>query len=215
MKPVHRQWLLLLSPDPQDLQDPRQRANLYELHTPCPMARKKQAAETVLDPIAPSDNTEMPTETVTAPEVDSAKVVRIRGEKKVGQELLDFVKANEGMPVEDLAFNAGYYTKTTNVETGETNTTPHKTEFFKAVTEASTGIGFTSTKRTYSTRKGRAPIITVGKLGNCVVGARHSAVAGFEAGSKVLVTSEAGKITLTAYEGAEPAEDEQGDDLDI
>lgn len=179
------------------------------------MARKKQAAETVLDPIAPSDNTEMPTETVTAPEVDSAKVVRIRGEKKVGQELLDFVKANEGMPVEDLAFNAGYYTKTTNVETGETNTTPHKTEFFKAVTEASTGIGFTSTKRTYSTRKGRAPIITVGKLGNCVVGARHSAVAGFEAGSKVLVTSEAGKITLTAYEGAEPAEDEQGDDLDI
>lgn len=176
------------------------------------MARKKQAAEAVLDN---PETDSMTTETATAPETtDSAKVVRVRGEKKVGQELLDFVKANEGMPVEDLAFNAGYYTKTTNVETGETNTTPHKTEFFKAVTEASTGIPFVSTKRTYSTRKGRAPVITVGRLGNCVVGARHSTVAGFEPGSKVQVTSEAGRIILTPYEGA--AGDAEGDeDLDI
>ena len=122
------------------------------------------------------------------------------------------------MPVEDLAFNAGYYTKTTNPETGETNTTPHKTEFFKAVTEASTGIPFVSTKRTYSTRKGRAPVITVGRLGNCVVGARHSTVAGFEPGSKVHVTSEAGKIVLTPYEGGpieDEAEEAEGDDLDL
>lgn len=180
------------------------------------MARKKQGAETVLDPI---ENDQMPTE-VAAPELDNevsegAKTVRVRGEKKVGQELLDFVKENEGMPVEELAFNAGYYTKTTNVETGETTTTPHKTEFFKAVTEASTGIPFVSAKRAYSSRKGRAPVITVGKLGNCVVGARHSSVAGFEPGSKVQVASEAGKIVLTPYEGgdADVASDE--DDLDL
>lgn len=175
------------------------------------MARKNQADVAVLN--SPETN-EMPTETATAKEVNSAKLVRVRGEKKTGQELLDFVKANEGMPVEDLAFNAGYYTKATNAETGETTTTPHKSEFFKAVTEASTGIGFTSTKRTYSTRKGRAPVITVGKLGNCVVGARHSSVAGFEPGSKVSVSSEAGRIVLTPYEGSEPAENADAEDED-
>jgi hypothetical protein len=180
------------------------------------MARKKQGADTaVLDPI---ENNQMPTE-VLAPEVEaeaSAKTVRVRGEKKVGQELLDFVKENEGMPVEELAFNAGYYTKTTDVETGETTTTPHKTEFFKAVTEASTGIAFPATKRAYSSRKGRAPVITVGKLGNCVVGARHSSVAGFDPGSKVQVTSEAGKIVLTPYEGTDaPEAASEEDDLDL
>jgi len=179
------------------------------------MARKKQGAEAVLDN---PETDSMPTEAAPQTEInEGAKIVRVRGEKKVGQELLDFVKANEGMPVEDLAFNAGYYTKTTNVETGETNTTPHKTEFFKAVTEASTGIPFTSVKRAYSSRKGRAPVITVGKLGNCVVGARHSSVAGFEPGSKVHVTSEAGKIVLTPYEGGAGDEiDAEGeDDLDL
>lgn len=179
------------------------------------MARKKQGAKAVLDN---PETDSMPTETAIQTETnEGAKIVRVRGEKKVGQELLDFVKANEGMPVEDLAFNAGYYTKTTNVETGETNTTPHKTEFFKAVTEASTGIPFTSVKRAYSSRKGRAPVITVGKLGNCVVGARHSSVAGFEPGSKVFVTSEAGKIVLTPYEGGAGDEvDAEGeDDLDL
>jgi hypothetical protein len=182
------------------------------------MARKKQATEAVLDH---PETDSMSTETLTtiAEAAENAKVVRVRGEKKVGQELLDFVKANEGMPVEDLAFNAGYYTKTTNVETGETNTTPHKTEFFKAVTEASTGIPFVSTKRTYSTRKGRAPVITVGKLGNCVVGARHSSVAGFGPGSKVQVASEAGKIILTPYEGgladAEVEGEGADEDLDL
>ena len=181
------------------------------------MARKKQGAETVLDPI---ETDQMPTE-VAAPEIENevsegAKTVRVRGEKKVGQELLDFVKENEGMPVEELAFNAGYYTKTTNVETGETTTTPHKTEFFKAVTEASTGVAFTSAKRAYSSRRGRAPVITVGKTGNCVVGARHGAVAGFGPGSKVQVTSEAGKIVLTPYEGADaPEEASSEDDLDL
>lgn len=197
------------------MQSRHQRGNLYESTTDASMARKKQGAEAVLDS---PETDQMSTEaTIEATETtETAKTVKVRGEKKVGQELLDFVKANEGMPVEDLAFNAGYYTKTTNVETGETNTTPHKQEFFKAVTEASTGIAFTPAKRAYSSRKGRAPVITVGKLGNCVVGMRHSSIAGFEPGSKVQVTSEAGRIILTPYEGSDaPEVSSEEDDLDL
>lgn len=184
----------------------------------CLMARKKQGAENASEPLETDQmTTEAATAETQAAEMNEGKtVVRVRGEKIVGQELLDFVKANEGMPVEDLAFNAGYYTKTTNVETGETTTTPHKTELFKAITEASTGVTFTSAKRAYSSRKGRAPVITVGKLGNCVVGARHSSVAGFAPGSKVQISSEEGKIVLTPYEGSDAPEiAEEEDDLDI
>lgn len=177
------------------------------------MARKKQGAEAVLD--SPETDEQMSTETATLEATETPKIVKIRGEKMTGQALLTFLKENEGMPVEDLAYNAGYYTKTVNSETGETKTTPHKSEFFKALTEASTGVPLTSAKRAYSSRKNRAPVITVAKSGNCVVGGRHSAVAGFEPGSKVLVTAEPGKIVLTVHEGEDVADEAGDDDLDL
>lgn len=185
------------------------------------MARKKQGTEAVLDPIELDTN--MPTETleaVSAPETAEAtesKKVKVSGERKTGQELLDFVRENQELPGSELAFGAGYYTKTTDVETGETSTRIHTNEFFKAVTEASTGIVIPTVKRAYSSRRGRAPIVTVGKMGNCVVGARHTAIAGFAAGSKVRVTAEEGRIVLEldpdAATGATAAD--ESDELDI
>jgi hypothetical protein len=180
------------------------------------MARKKQdSATAVLDPI--ETDSEMSVEAIApeAPEAAKSSKVKVGGERKAGQELLDYVQANQGVAGDELAFGAGYYTKITDAETGETQTRIHKNEFFKAVTEASTGIVIPSARRAYSSRKGRAPIVTVGKTGNCVVGARHSAIAGFEAGSKVQVTAEAGKIILTPLDSAEAAEVEGDDDLDL
>lgn len=177
------------------------------------MARKKQGAEAVLDPT--ETDSEMATETI-APETESkSNKVKVTGERKVGQELLAYVQENQGVPGDELAYGAGYYTKTTDPETGETNTRIHKNEFFKAVTEASTGIVIPAAKRAYTSRRGRAPIVTIGKSGNCVVGARHSAVAGFEPGSKVRVTAEAGRIVLEPCTDAESVAAGDDDELDL
>ena len=178
------------------------------------MARKKTGTEAVLDPI--DTDPEMATETI-APETEATRAskVKVSGERMSGQELLTYVQNNQGVPGEELAFGAGYYTKTTDAETGETNTRIHKNEFFKAVTEASTGIVIPTAKRAYSSRKGRAPIVTVGKTGNCVVGSRHSAIAGFEPCSKVRVTAEPGRIILEAADAAEAAAAAEDDDLDL
>lgn len=180
------------------------------------MARKKRDADTaVLDPI--ETDSEMSVEAV-APEAAQATKstkVKVGGERKVGQELLDYVQANQGVAGDELAFGAGYYTKITDAETGETQTRIHKNEFFKAITEASTGIVIPSARRAYSSRKGRAPIVTVGKTGNCVVGARHSAIAGFAPGSKVQVSAEEGKIILTPCTDAEAVAETEEDDLDL
>ena len=177
------------------------------------MARKNQGATAVLDPIEQNE-TQMSTETANAAPASQSKV-KVTGERKVGQELLDFVQANQSLPPEELAFGAGYYTKETDSETGETSTRLHKNEFFKAVTEASTGIAFVPTKRAFTARRGRAPVITVGKTGNCVVGARHANIAGFAPGSKVTVSAEAGKIVLTPCGDAEPAGEAAEEDLDL
>lgn len=180
------------------------------------MARKKQDSNTaVLDPI--ETDSEMSVEAIAPETAEASKSskVKVGGERKVGQELLDYVQANQGIAGEELAFGAGYYTKITDAETGETQTRIHKNEFFKALTEASTGIVIPSARRAYSSRKGRAPIVTVGKTGNCVVGARHSAIAGFAPGSKVQVTAEEGKIVLTPMSDTEAAEAEGDDDLDL
>lgn len=206
------------------MQDRRLRANLYGSATNSPMARKKAATENPVEPVEtdPMSVEAVTTETETTVTTEAAQspkatknITRTSGERKVGQELLDCLKENDGLPIEELAIKAGYFTRTVNNETGETSTTPHKQELFKATTEASTGLTFVSAKRSYTTRKGRAPVITVGKLGNCVVGARHSTIAGFEAGSKVQVFSEAGRIVLTQLEGDAPADAEvEVDDAD-
>lgn len=180
------------------------------------MARKKQDSDTaVLDPI--ETDSEMSVEAIAPETAEASKSskVKVGGERKVGQELLDYVQANQGVAGDELAFGAGYYTKITDAETGETQTRIHKNEFFKAVTEASTGIVIPSARRAYSSRKGRAPIVTVGKTGNCVVGARHSAIAGFAPGSKVQVTAEEGKIVLTSLSDTEAAGADGDDDLDL
>jgi hypothetical protein len=180
------------------------------------MARKKQGAETALDPIETNEvpSQVMSTETATA-EASKAAKTRVSGERKVGKDLLQYVQENQGLPGEELALGAGYFTNLTDNETGELSTRIHKNEFFKAVTEASTGIVIPAAKRAYTSRRGRAPIITVGKTGNCVVGARHSAVAGFEPGSKVQVTAEQGRIILEVGDASEVEAAAEEEDLDL
>jgi len=81
------------------------------------MARKKQDSDTaVLDPI--EIDSEMSVEAV-APEAVKSTKVKVGGERKAGQELLDYVQANQGVAGDELAFGAGYYTKITDAETGE------------------------------------------------------------------------------------------------
>lgn len=178
------------------------------------MARKKQDAETVLDPT--QLDSEMTTETATVETAaeETAKPAKIKtvGEKKTGQALLDYAQANQGANGDDLAFGAGYYTEITDPETGETQTRIHRNEFFKKLAEASAGIKIPDARRSYASRRNRAPVIKVGKGGNCVVGSRHSAIAGFEPGSRVQVTAEAGRIILTPFEGSAEDADVEGDD---
>jgi len=183
------------------------------------MARKKQAAEATADSNALNapDMSEIAGTTATE-NAEAPKPKKIKGERKTGQELLDYVQANQGLPPEELALGAGYYTQEVDPETNEPVGEPRlqKNEFFKTMTEASSGITFAPPKRAYSSRRGRAPEATIGKIGNCVVGARHTAVAGFEPGTKVRIEAEQGKITLTpCVESDGAAEESSGDDIDI
>lgn len=183
------------------------------------MARKKQAAEATTDP-NDSSTPDMPetVETATPESAETRKPKKIKGERKTGEELLKFVQANQELCPEELALGAGYYTQEVDPETNEPVGEPRlqKNEFFKAMTEASSGITFAPAKRAYSSRRGRAPIATIGKIGNCVVGARHTTVAGFEPGTQVKIEAEQGKITLTpCAESDGAAEESSGDDLDI
>ncbi len=179
------------------------------------MPRRKAGTAEAEAPTATS-STKMSTELLDAPmtEESSPKLVKVKGEKKTGQELLDFVQSNKDEPIDEVVFNAGYYTRSTDAETGETKTTLHKPQFFQALTVASTGVEFAPPKRAYSARKGRKPVVTVVKNGNVVVGSRHSSIAGFEPGSKVHVVAEAGKIVLTPWQGEDDGADE-ADDLDL
>lgn len=206
--------LLYLPPDRGYLQKPRRRVILHSPTTPADMASKKKGAEAVLDPVT----SEMAPATL-APEIEETEVLevgktKVKGDKMTGQALLDYVAAHKEDPIEEVLFATGYYTLVTDSETGESETRYHKPAFFKAMTEASTGYVPPSNRRSYTVRRGRQPVITVGKTGNCVVGNRHSSIAGFGPGSKVQVTAEAGKIVLTAFEGELEASDE-GEDLDL
>lgn len=179
------------------------------------MARKKQDAAAVLDPT----DSEMSPATLS-PEVEETEApeagkTKVKGDRLKGQALLDYVSAHKDDPIEELLFATGYYTLVTDNETGETQTRYHKPAFFVSMTEASTGFAPPSTRRPYTSRRGRQPVITVGKNGNCVVGGRHSSIAGFDPGSKVQVEAEAGKIILTPFSGDPGAIEEGGDDDDM
>lgn len=159
---------------------------------------------------------ELETTEATAIPAAEPKTVKVKGERLGGDELLAFVKENKDEPIDDVVFRAGFYTRSTDTETGETKTTLHKPQFFQALTVASTGVEFAPPKRSYTTRKGRKPVVTVVKNGNIVVGGRHGTVAGFEPGSKVRVESEYGKIVLTAWQDEDgSAGDAEEEDMDL
>jgi hypothetical protein len=166
-----------------------------------------------------SANTEMPTAEIEAPETSEVteaapKATVIKGERLTGQALLDFVLANRERPVNELAFEAGYYTKKIDPETGEEKITYQKPAFHEAINRAN-GIDLAPATRTYAPRKNRAPVVKLGKNGNIVVGGRHSGVAGFEPGSKVKVESEPGRITIVAWADEDDDASDTDDQMDL
>lgn len=179
--------------------------------------RKPTTEDTDLNP-TPADSAEMSTEVLETQETveteAAAKPMKEKGERLSGEELLAFVKQNKEIPADELIFGAGFYTKTTDPETGETKTTLHKPQFYEAIAAAN-GIQLAPAKRAFTARKGRKPVVTVVKNGNIVVGGRHGSVAGFAPGSKVKVEAEFGRIVLTAMADDEAGEAEGDDDLDL
>lgn len=183
------------------------------------MPRRKATEETDLDQTA--DSAQMSTEVLEAPEAletaetdGAAKPIKEKGIRLSGDELLLFVKENKESPVDEVIFQAGFYTKTTDPETGETKTTLHKPQFYEAIAVAN-GYQLAPAKRAFAARKARKPVVTVAKNGNIVVGGRHSAVAGFAPVSKVKVEAEFGRIVLTPMADDSAAAEEDGDDLDL
>lgn len=178
--------------------------------------RKPTTEETDLDPT--TDSAEMSTEVLEAPETleteAAAKPIKEKGERLSGDELLAYVRENKGNPIDEVIFGAGFYTKTTDPETGESKTTLHKPQFYEAIAVAN-GFELAPAKRAFTARKGRKPIVTVVKNGNIVVGGRHGSVAGFAPGSKVKVEAEFGRIVLTPMADDEAGEAEGDDDLDL
>lgn len=143
----------------------------------------------------------------------SKKTSVIKGERLVGQALLDFVVENRHRPTTELVFEAGYYTKRVDAETGEEKISYQKAAFHEAI-NAANGIELAPAPRAYAPRKNRAPVVKLGTKGSIVVGSRHSSAAGFEPGSRVKVEAEPGRITLTAWED-DSTEPEEETDLDL
>lgn len=182
------------------------------------MASKRRTPDAASESTAETNSPENMTEAATEAKKKPAKTREV-GTRLTGQELLSYTDTNApaGKTAEELALGAGYYTKLTDTETGETSTKIHAAEYYKAVAEASRGITITPSKRTYAPRRNRAQLITVGGTGNCVVGARYTGVAGFEPGSKVSVSVEDGRIILSASGEALGAAESgsEADDLDL
>lgn len=200
------------------MKKPGSPAIMNEQFTAMPVPRRKPVQEPT-ETTSTIDTIEMPAETLETTEATTeeatAKIVKVKGERLEGDELLDFVKQNKESPIDEVVFNAGFYTRTTDAETGETKTTLHKPQFFQALSVASTGVEFAPPKRAYSARKGRKPVVTVVKNGNIVVGGRYGTVAGFAPGSKVKVEAEAGRIILTPWDGEGADTSDEDDDLDL
>lgn len=160
--------------------------------------------------------TQAPAETKAEP-----KNITKKGEQLQGEALLDMSLSVAGKPIDEVARACGFYKEVTNRESGETKVTILTTEFMAAMLKAQSGIEFAPPARSHSRRTNRAPVVTVGGNGNIVIGNRYSSVAGFGPASKVHVEAVEGKITITVYEGAEDADDDNGgeaeeaDDLDL
>jgi hypothetical protein len=164
------------------------------------MPRRKPTTEET-DTATSPESTEMPTAEATLEmeaTTETAKPKIIKGERLVGQALLDYVLANRSLPSNEVVFGAGYYSKRIDPETGEEKITYQKQTFHEAI-NAANGIELAPATRAYAPRKNRSPVIKLGKQGSIVVGGRHSEVAGFAPETKVEVKAEPGRITIIAF----------------
>jgi hypothetical protein len=183
------------------------------------MATKRRTADTASESTVETNSPENMSE-VIAEATDSKKrsaKTRESGTRLTGQELLAYTDTNAtaGKTAEELALGAGYFTKITDTETGETKTNIQTQEYYKVVAETSRGITIAPSKRVYAPRRNRAQAITVGGTGNCVVGVRYTAQAGYEPGSKVSVVVEGNRVILSPFVESEGADEDQSESEDM
>lgn len=158
------------------------------------MPRRKAEPATEAVPQTPNTTTSS-----VSPVTQTTEITRLEGAA-----LLDLQKRMAGEPVDKIAHQAGYFTVKVNEETGEERIQYQHKQLMAALLQAQ-GITMAPPTRPYSSRSNRAPVVTVGGIGNIVVGNRYSSVAGFDPGAKIQVTAEAGQIILTAA-AVEPAQ---------
>lgn len=122
-----------------------------------------------------------------------------------GEELVEYVRSNSGLPEKDLAVGAGYFSEVTD-ESGETRVQVNVKPFYQALSLAS-GLVAPSTvgKKEASARRGGGGgraltynIKTNGKSGNAVVTGGYLRQIGIEPGQRlsVEIVEEAGEIVL-------------------
>lgn len=123
-----------------------------------------------------------------------------------GEELVEYVRANSGLPEKELAIGAGYFSEVTD-ESGETRVQVNVKPFYQALSLAS-GLVAPSTvgKKGIGGRRGGGGggraltynIKTNGKSGNAVVTGGYLRQLGIEPGQRlsVEIIEEAGEIVL-------------------
>lgn len=167
------------------------------------LPRRKAAAEEVAETTTTGQTSQM-TEATT--ETKTAATSRKKGTPLPGNEIKAKMVEMTGQPIDLIAKACGFYTEITNNATGEVEirvTEKDQNEFLRVSFEVQAGIKLAAPARPYR-RTNRSPVVKIGKIGNIVVGGRHTSIAGFAFGedvdSYVNIDAEPGKITITAGE---------------
>lgn len=177
------------------------------------LPRSKAAAVETADS---QTTTEQPTNQMTEATTQKAHATTTKkGTPVPADQILVIMTEMEGQPADVVAQACGYFTEVTNNATGDVEirvTAADNSAFLLAAMNAKGGPVISAPVRS-NRRTNRSPIVKIGKLGNIVVGGRHTSIAGFpfgeEVDSRVRIESEPGKITIYA---AAPSEYESQED---
>lgn len=136
--------------------------------------------------------------------------------KLYGQDLIEYVKANPGLPEKDLAVGAGYFSEVTN-EDGETRIQIHTKPFYQ---ELSMATGLVAPKSVGKSgagggRRGKGlsyNLKTNPNSGNAVVTSGYLRQIGVEPGDRVSVEviEEAGEVVLKLFSEEEETQSPSG-----
>lgn len=150
-----------------------------------------------------------------APKRIPAKTTR-KGVPVSPQRVLEITREMDGQPSDMIAKAAGYYTEITTTATGKVEVVVRQqdNQAYLCALVAAQGFAIAPPVRA-GRRAGRAPTLKIGANGTIVIGARHTAAAGFPFGenveARVHVATENGKITVTLV----PQEEVEAEEVDL